>query len=285
MEYKTLYKDTQIPVLGLGTWQIGGRLEADYSKDKENVEAIKKAIELGYTLIDTAESYAAGHTEELVGEAIKGLDRKKLFIVSKVAKQNLSYDNLISSAKKSLERLHIKYFDLYLLHYTNPNVPLKETMRAMDKLVEEGLTRYIGVSNFSVGEMKEAQKYAKNRIVANQVQYSLISRNKSTYCDCINMESEIIPYCQENDILIMADRPLHKGILLNNKYPVLEKLSKKYGKTKAQVAMNWLICKKGMMTIAKSTDVEHLKENLGAVGWRLDEADVKLLDSTHFEDS
>ncbi|MBI5393135.1 aldo/keto reductase [Candidatus Woesearchaeota archaeon] len=283
MEYKQLTADVQIPVLGLGTWQIGGRTEADYTDDEKNIKAITAAVQLGYTLIDTAESYADGHTEELVGKAIKGIDRKRLFIVSKVMSAHLAYKNVITAAKRSLERLQADYFDLYLIHFPNADIPLKETMRAMDHLVEKGLTRFIGVSNFSVKEMQEAQKYSKNKIVVNQVQYSLISRNKCTYGDCINMESEIIPYCQENNIIIMADRPLHKGILVEKNYQQLERLSKKYNKTKAQIALNWLISKKNIITMPMSTNSEHLKENLGVLGWRLDLEDLILLDNTVFE--
>jgi len=282
MEYKLLYGNVKIPVLGLGTWQIGGKYEADYSSDEENIQAMKKAIELGYTLIDTAELYGAGHTEELVGKAINHVDRKKLFIVSKVIGSHLSYNNVVTAAKKSLERLQIAYFDLYLIHHPNPDIPMKETMRAMDYLVEYGITKFIGVSNFSVKEMQEAQKWSKNKIAVNQIQYSLISRNKSTYCDCVNMESEIIPYCQENGIVIMADRPLHKGELLDKTNPVMDKLCKKYKKTTPQIALNWLISKKNIITIPKSTNIEHLKENLGAMGWRLDKEDIDLLDTTDF---
>lgn len=283
MEYKSLQSGTSIPVIGLGTWQIGGRTEPDYSRDTENIQSIKNAIQLGYTLIDTAESYGAGHTEELIGQAIVDVPRDKLFIISKVFKTNLGYDNLINSAKNSLKRLKIDYFDLYLIHFPNKDIPIQETMRAMDYLVENKLTRFIGVSNFSAKELTEAQKYSKNRIVANQIQYSLATRNKCTYGECVNMESEIIPYCQENGILIIADRPLDKGALLNSSNALLnnmlDSLSKKYDKTKAQIALNWLISKKNIITIPMSTNPIHQKENLGAMGWALSKEDVDLLDN------
>lgn len=281
METKKLKNGFKIPVLGLGTWQIGGRTEPDYSEDKKSIAAIKKAIELGYTLIDTAEMYGGGHTEELVGKAIKGLDRKKLFIVSKVSSVNLAHDDVLSSARKSLARLQTTYFDLYLIHFPNPDIPLKETMKAMDYLIEKKITRFIGVSNFSVKQMQDAQKLTKHKLVTNQIQYSLMSRNSSTYCDCVNMETEIIPYCQKNDMIIMADRPLHKGDLPAT-HPLLEKLGKKYGKTINQIALNWLIRKKNIITIPKSTNIVHLKENLGALGWELSKEDQKILDKIDF---
>jgi len=139
MDYKTPTDNSKIPVIGLGTWEIGGFMETDSSRDKEAVQAIKNAIKLGYSHIDTAELYGDGHTEELIGNAIKDLDRSKLIITSKVFKTNLKYDEVIISCKKSLEKLHTDYIDIYLIHAPNPEIPLKETMKAMDYLVEQGM--------------------------------------------------------------------------------------------------------------------------------------------------
>ncbi len=283
MEYKTLLDNTKIPVIGLGTWRIGGAVEPDYSKDKEAIQAIKDAIELGYNHLDTAEMYGKGHSEELIGKAIKDFERDKLIITSKVFKTNLRYEDLIASCKKSLERLQTNYLDIYLIHAPNPEIPIEETMKAMDYLVEQKLVKYIGVSNFTAEKMKEAQKYSKNKIAFNQIEYSLLTRNNGKYSNNKNMESETIPYCQENNIIIMAERPIERGILLKP-HPILDGLEKKYNKTKAQIAINWLISKKNIITIPKSTNIEHLKENLGSIGWRLDERDMKLLDNTNFED-
>lgn len=288
MDYKNLTDNFKIPVIGLGTWGIGGFMEADSSKDEEAVQAIKDAIELGYSHIDTAELYGAGHTEELIGKAIKDFDRTKLIITSKVLKTNLKYDDVIASCKKSLEKLQTDFIDIYLILAPNPEIPLEETMKAMDYLVDQGLVKYIGVSNFSVEQMQEAQKYSKNRIVANQIPYNLatrnvnLDRNTGRVGSCINMESKIIPYCQENDIIVMAYRPIERGFLLKPN-SLVDGLSKKYGKTKAQIAINWLISKENIITIPKSTRLDHLKENLGSIGWSLSADDMKLLDETEFE--
>lgn len=281
MEYKIIGK-LEIPVIGLGTWLIGGGREPDYSKDRESVEAIKKAIELGYNHIDTAEAYGAGHCEELVGKAIKDIDRKKLFITSKVVKIHLQYDQVIASCKNSLERLGLDHIDLYLIHGPNPEMPLEETMKAMNVLVEQKLVRFIGVSNFTVDLLKEAQQFSKNKIVANQIEYNLLTRNIGRYDNNRNMESETIPYCQKNGIIIIAERPIERG-LLTQSHPVLDKLAKKYHKTRGQIAINWLISKKNIITIPKSTTIEHLKENLGAMGWNLSAREIKLLDETNFD--
>ncbi len=288
MDHKTLNGNFQIPVLGLGTWGIGGFREADYSKDKEATQAIKDAIELGYSHIDTAELYGAGHTEELVGNAIKDLDRLKLIITGKVFMTNLKYKDVIASCRKSLEKLQTDFIDIYLIHAPNPEIPLEETMKAMDYLVKQRMVKFIGVSNFSVEQIQEAQKHSENRIVANQIPYNLatrninLDRNTNNVGGCINMESEIIPYCQENDIIIMAYRPIERGFLLKPN-SLLDDLSKKYGKTKAQISINWLVSKKNIITISKSTRMDHLQENLGAIGWSLSSEDIKLLDEMEFE--
>jgi len=281
MEYKTLCREVKIPVIGLGTWKIGGGREGDNSQDKESIEAIRNAIKLGYSHIDTAEMYGLGHCEELVGEAIKSFDRAKLFITTKVTNTNLNYDDVIAAAKGSLRRLQTDYIDLYLIHAPNPNIPIEETMRAMDYLVEQGLVRFIGVSNFTVEDLKEAQKHARNKIVANQIEYSLLTRNKGRYWGNQGMESRTIPYCQDNEIVVIAERPIERGLLLKP-HPVMDKLALKYRRTKAQIAINWLISKKNVVTIPKSTNLKHLRENLGALEWKLSEEDMKLLDNTDF---
>lgn len=282
MEYKILDNDFKIPVIGLGTWGIGGFLERDNSHDENEVRVLKTAIALGYWHIDTAEIYGAGHTEELVGEAIKSFKRTDIIITGKVFKTNLRHDDLISACHKSLERLQTDYIDIYLIHSPNLEIPLAETMEAMDFLVEKKFVKFIGVSNFSVKQMIEAQKYSQNKIVINQIPYNFNTRNINYRGSCVNMEQEIIPYCQENNIMVMAYRPLERGFVLK-RHPLLDRLSEKYNKTKAQIAINWLIVKKNVITIPKSANAAHLKENLGALGWRLEDEDIRLLNETQFE--
>jgi diketogulonate reductase-like aldo/keto reductase len=276
MEFKQLFDGTRIPVLGFGTWRIGGELSVDKNQDREAVEAIRTAIELGMTHIDTAEMYGLGHSEELVGEAIRGFDRKSLFIATKVSPENLRYDNVINSAKASLRRLGTDYIDLYMPHFPNDNIPMEETMRALDYLVEQGLVRHIGLSNHNVEEIKEAQRYTRNKIVANQIEYNLMTRNTGKYMT--NMEMEIIPYCQENNIMVTAWRPLAKGPLARPGIAILDEIAEKYRKTQAQVAINWLISKKNVITVPKTIKLDHLRDNLGAIGWRLSPEDIQKLD-------
>ena len=276
MEFKELSDSVKISVLGIGTWKMGGGLSADSTHDKEEILAIKAAVRLGMTHIDTAELYGSGHAEELVGEAIREFKREELFITTKVKSENLRYMDLISAAKRSLKRLRTSYIDLYLIHSPNPDIPIEETMKAMDCLVENKLTRFIGVSNFSVEQIEEAQKHAKNKIIANQIEYNLLTRNRGQFTN--DMESKIIPYCQKNGILVITHRPLAKGELAKPGIRLLDEIAEKYGKTQAQIALNWLISKPNIVTIPKAVRIAHIEENLGATGWRLSKGDIHRLD-------
>jgi diketogulonate reductase-like aldo/keto reductase len=265
----------RIAVIGLGTWGIGGYSTADYSPDARAVEAIRYAVELGMSHIDTAEIYGAGHSEELVGDAVRVFDRESFFIATKVWNTNLRYDDVIKSCRRSLERLGLRYVDLYMVHWPNPRIPLSETMRAMERLVQEGLTRYIGVSNFDARLLEEAMKALKREeIVSNQVEYSLASRY---------VEREIIPFCERNGVTVVAYTPLGRGRIIDEtsastvRGRVLSEMAGRYGKTPAQVALNWVVWKGRVVAIPKAVDKRHLEENAGSVGWRLSDQDYRRL--------
>lgn len=263
-----------MPVYGLGTWKMGGSKTYDPdNNDQADIQAIKKAIENGIVHIDTAENYANGYTETLVGKAIKGYDRSKLFLVSKVAPQHLQYEDVITALKASLKRLQTDYLNLYLIHAPNPEIPLKETMRAMDTLLEEGLIKNIGVCNFNIEEFKEAQSYTKNKIVINQLHLNLKYREAE--------RRGLLKYCQTHDVMFVAWRPLQKGMLLQQAGNLVDQLAKKYHKTPAQIALNWLISQENVVTISKTQTEEHLKENLGAVDWQMDKEDIERLDKEY----
>ena len=269
MDYKELTKGVLIPALGLGTWKMGGQDSPDTTHDKEDISAIRLAIDLGMTHIDTAERYGAGHSEELVGEAIKSYKRSDLFITTKVWHNHLKHDDLIAAMKASLKRLQTDYVDLYLVHWPNPEVPLKETMNAMEYCAKQGYTRFIGVSNFPTTMIQEAQTYLKDqKIVADQVEYNLIKQDA---------KKELLPYCRENDITLIAYRPILRGVLTQPGNLVLDQMAQKYGKTQGQIALNWLIVQDKVVTIPKTSNPKHMTENLGAVGWKLAEEDVERL--------
>lgn len=267
---KKLKKGFEMPVFGLGTWRVGGTfIRNPFNNDKADIGSIRNAIDADITHIDTAEIYAGGHAEKLVGQAIKGYNRKKLFIVSKVSPLHFRYKDLIRSCENSLRRLETDYSDLYLLHAPNPYVAISETMGAMDKLVERGLVRHIGVSNFTKERMANAQKVAKNKIVANQVHYNLIFREPEA--------TSLLKYCQENDVMLCAWRPVEKGKLADRGIKIIDAMCLKYKKTPAQIAINWLTSQKNVVTLAKMGSREHLLENLGAIGWKIEMKDIEKL--------
>ncbi|MBI2141563.1 aldo/keto reductase [Candidatus Woesearchaeota archaeon] len=272
MEYKTI-AGVKLPAIGIGTWGMGkapGPGERpDYGNDEKCVAAIREAIKLGMWHIDTAEMYSSGHAEEIVAAAIKGIPGKKVFITTKVLPNHLKRDDLINAAEASLARLQLKYADLYLIHWVNASSQIKEAVAAMDELVAAGKVRHIGVSNFSVKQLQIAQSYTKNKIVTNQVEYNLLDSS---------CEKELLPYCQDNDIILTAYSPLAQGNsrLLKNK--ALAAVAAKHGKTTAQVALNWLVSQKNVIVIPKSSSIERVKENAGAVGWELDAEDLELIE-------
>jgi diketogulonate reductase-like aldo/keto reductase len=265
---KTLKSGFSLPVYGLGTWRVGGRTEPDHSNDEAEVAAIKAAINHGITHIDTAELYGGGHTEELVGQAIRGVDRSQLILTTKVSAWNQAYDDLLKSCQNSLKRLGTDYIDLYLLHrYPEPGIPIQDTMRAMDKLVSKGLVKNIGVCNLTNRRFEEAQKHSTNKLVCNQLHYSLQGREPEV--------KGIIKYCQDNDIFVTAWGPLEKGALENAQ--ILNAMAKKYHKTPYQIAINWLMSQKNVIAIPKTTNIQHLEENLGAIGWEPSVEDLQKL--------
>lgn len=251
----------EIPEIGLGTWNYKG-----------GVEPLKAGIEQRATLIDTAEGY---YTEDLVGEAIKGI-REDVIIATKVSGRNLAYDSVLRSCEQSLSKLQTDYIDLYQIHWPNDSYPIKETMRAMQKLVDEGMVYYVGVSNFDIDEVKEAQMYFSNyKIVSNQVRYNLNDRE---------IENDLLPYCIENEITILAYTPLASGklcktdgLLKSKKYKVLSEIAEEAGKTPGQAALNWCNSHENVISIPKSNSVERTIENCGASGWFLTKDQIQRL--------
>ncbi|MBA3977370.1 MAG: aldo/keto reductase [Nitrosopumilus sp.] len=267
------WTDVQLPIIGQGTWLIednsGGGGQYRRNDTQLAVKALQLGLELGMTHIDTAEMYGNGRAEELVGEAIAGR-RTEVFLVSKVLPSNASYEGTIKSCRQSLKRLKTDYLDLYLLHWPSGSHSIGETMRAMEKLVSEGLVRYIGVSNFGVEELKEAEKAMRNeRIACNQVLHHLGYRG---------IENSILPYCAKQEIAVVGYSPFgHNGSLFssssqgNNKRRMLEEIARRHGKTPRQVVLNFLtsVHPANIFTIPKTSNPNHVRENSESVGWDL----------------
>jgi diketogulonate reductase-like aldo/keto reductase len=256
----------------MGTWGMGGGMRADSSRDLEAVEALRLGLDLGMTHVDTAEMYGAGHSEEIVSKALENW-RKPVFISSKVSPSHFAYDDLLRSARKSLDRLRVKQLDLYQLHWPNSRIPISETMKAMEKLVRDGSVRYIGVSNFSVEQMKEAQTaLSKETIVSNQVEYSIVDRA---------VEEDILPYCQREKLTLIAYSPLGQGRIAGGRggvFKVVDEIAARLGKSRSQVALNWLLQHDSVVVIPKARDKEHVRENAGASGSRMSDSDFQEID-------
>ena len=247
------------PEIGLGTWRYTG-----------GPDPLRRGIELGANLIDTAEMY---RTEDAVGAAIAGI-RDGVLVATKVLGSNLGYDAVLRAADNSLRRLGVDKIDLYQIHWPNPQMPIAETMRAMEKLVADGVVAYIGVSNFSVEDLQEAQAVMRhNPIVSNQILYNLRRRRA---------ERDVIPYCRQHDIAIIAYSPLHEGALaggnggrlrqalgMNRDRQLLAEIAAETGHTAAQVALNWVADQPGIIAIPKSNSVARTEANCQASGWRL----------------
>jgi diketogulonate reductase-like aldo/keto reductase len=251
------------PVIGMGTWAMGS---STGEKHNQELEALEKGIELGMKFIDTAESYGGGKSETLVGRAIRDI-RDQVFLATKVSPEHFGYEDVLRSCEASLERLDVKYIDLYQLHWPNPRVPIQETMRAMDELVSQGKVRYIGVSNFSVEQTAEAmESLPRSEIVSNQVQYSPTSRG---------IESELLPFCEKEKITVIAYSPLDRGDIPTGRVP--KGLLKKYDMTEAQIILNWVTYRDRVMAIPKASRKEHVEENARSVDVRLTQTDYQTL--------
>ena len=285
LEYERLGRsDLKASVIGLGTGFRGGMT-------KDSSKVIEAALDLGITLIDTAEIYGDGLSEKIVGEVIKGR-REEVVLVTKVSGDHLRYDEVLKSAEGSLRRLDTDFIDLYLVHWPNPNVPLSETMRAMERLVNEGKVRYVGVSNFGMSELRKAnEELSRCEVIASEVKYNLLERE---------VEDEVLPFCQKEDIAVLAYGPLARGLLtgrFTDEYSipeddwrsgdwffkgeslkkgvdmveVLKEIGMSYGKTAGQVAINWLLAKRIVFPIFGASNVKQIEENCGAADWRMDE--------------
>lgn len=259
---KTLKSGFSLPVYGLGTWEMGGRFEANYANDEADIAAIRSAIDHGITHIDTAEAYGNGHSEELIGSVIKVCDRGNMLISSKVSAGNQKYDDVLRACEASLKRLETDYLDLYLLHrFPELGIDISGTMRAMDRLVTEGMVKNIGVCNMTINRFEVTQSFTQNKLVCNQLHYSVRVREAA----------KIVEYCQQNDVLVSAWGPLQKGTL--QAADVLQEMADKYGKTPYQVALNWIMAQPHVVTIPKTSSVSHLDENLASIGWEMSDAD------------
>lgn len=262
MQKVILPSGEEVVALGQGTWHTAEKL----SKRAEEIAALQAGIDLGMTLIDTAEMYSDGASEELVGEAIKGR-RDKLFIVSKVYPWNASRTGTISACERSLKRMGIDTIDLYLLHWRG-NYPLAETIEAFEALQKAGKIRHWGVSNLDQSDMKELVRApGGEQCATNQVLYNLTRRG---------IEYDLLPWCQQRKMPVMAYSPIEQGYLTAD--PVVQAIAERHNATASQIALAWVLRQQGVIAIPKAGSVAHVQENFGAVNIRLTEDDLAELD-------
>jgi len=270
MKHETVQNVT-LPKIGFGTWKIGGGSYPDPKTDSASLAALRSALEIGYTHFDTAEMYASGHSEELVGEAVRGsgVKREDVFITSKVTPSHLRYDDVLKSCEESLRRLKMDYIDLYLIHWPSAGAKYVDTFRALNKLVQDGKVKHLGVSNFNLKLLKQTQSLSETPLITNQVPYSVSDRSY--------VKNGVLEHCQQNNILLTAYSPVDEGNLRSNK--TLETIAKAHNATVYQIALAWIASQSRIITIPMSMNPQHIKENFEAADIELTPNEIKQIDS------
>ena len=302
MDYVALGRGgPKVSAIGLGMWQAGGKAWGSDVRDADCRKAMERAVELGINLVDTAEAYGEGHSETVMSRAIKNVGRDNVFIATKVGGWHLRPDDVRKACAASLKRLGVREIELYQVHWPDPwgQVPLRETMKALEALQRAGKIRHIGVSNFAVRDMREARSHlSRTDLTSNQVRYNMLQRD---------VEKEVLPYCAREGIGILAWSPIGKG-LLSGKYhngrrpkdrvrsdedlfkpanvrasaPLVRELRRIgliHGKTPAQVALAWLRRHPYVVPIPGGKRPSQAAENAGAAGWSLGSRELRGLDA------
>lgn len=268
----------QLFPIGIGTWNIGGiwnpndptakykGAEPSYENEKMEVEAIRYSISKGQNHIDCAELYGAFHTDEVVGKAIVGLNREDLYIADKLWKTSVGDGLVRPTVKKMLEKLGTSYLDMLYIHAPWAEIPWKEAISQIDELINEGIVRDFGVSNFTIENMRETQAIAKHPIVANQMNYNVLYRNE--------VDDDFKDYCQENNIQIVAYQPIKRKEVLANE--VVQEVAIRHNVSPASIALAWLLTQ-NILPIPKAIHKEHIDDNLASIEIVLSDEDINAL--------
>jgi diketogulonate reductase-like aldo/keto reductase len=249
---RTLPSGDELPRLGFGTWNLDG----DTAES-----AVRTALDAGYSHVDTAEGY---HNEAAIGSALADYDRDDYFLTSKVLPSNLDYESVIEACEASLDRLGVDYLDLYLIHWPNPAVSVRETLSAMRTLSDRGLVRNVGVSNFTAYQLSCAQHVTNVPIAVNQIEFHPWFQRPA-----------LVEYCDETDVAVEAAAPLARTDVLADE--AVRELAETYDRPPAAVVLKWAI-ERGITVIPKSSNPEHIRANADLFDWRMDEADLERLD-------
>jgi diketogulonate reductase-like aldo/keto reductase len=263
MKWVELAGGERVPALGMGTWELGDRPAAR----RDEIACLQHGVDLGMSLIDTAEMYGDGASEQLVGEAIAGR-RERVFLVTKVYPQNATRRGAIAACERSLKRLATDRLDLYLLHWRG-NVPFAETIAAFEQLQRDGKIRYWGVSNLDTRAQQDwVATPGGAAVAANQVLYNLSRRG---------VEWSLLPWCRAQGIALMAYSPVEQARLLDHRELIA--LARELGRTPAQLALAWLLAREGVIAIPKAARRKHLDDNFGALETPLDTTTLTRLDA------
>ncbi|MDR9382365.1 MAG: aldo/keto reductase [Natronomonas sp.] len=247
----TTVSGVEIPSIGLGTWRLTG---------DACVDSVRTALDLGYRHLDTAQEYG---NERQVGDALRAsdVDREDVFVTTKLGSRNRTYDDVVRSVDESLAKLDTAYVDLLLIHWPNVTTPLRETLAAMNELVDEGKVRHLGVSNFGIDRLSRARELSEHGVATDQVQYN-------PYWS----QTELLDYCRIHGIVLTAYSPLAHGGVLDD--PVLESIGDAHGKSAAQVALRWLVQQPNVVTVPKATSRDHLEANLDVFDFELTDREM-----------
>ena len=248
---QTLPSGDELPALGLGTWNLDS---------ETTTESVRAALDAGYTHVDTAEGY---RNEAAIGEAIDDFDREDLFLTSKVLPKHLNYDSLIESCEASLERLGTDYLDLYLIHWPNPAISLRESLDAMATLSDRGLVRNVGVSNFSAYQLSCAHHISDVPIAVNQIEFHPWFQRP-----------DLVDYCRETDTVVEAAAPLARTEIFDDE--VVQELAETYDRSAAQVVLKWAL-ERDIVVLPKSSSPAHIRANAD-LDWSMDDTDLERID-------
>jgi diketogulonate reductase-like aldo/keto reductase len=247
-----------MPQLGLGTWLL---------RDEQGTTAVRMALDMGYTHIDTARLY---ENHAAVARGMAGFDRADIFLVTKVWHDSLAYDDVLRACASSLEELQTDYLDLFLIHWPDPRFPMLDTFRAFAELVGSGRVRSVGVSNFDIPRLEEALALTDLPIVTNQVEFHALLYQEA-----------LLNFCRDHGIVLTAYCPLGRGVVLENE--IIRDIAPVYDRTPGQVALRWLV-NKGCAVIPKASSEQHLRANMDIFDWELrpeDERRIDAIDATH----
>ena len=264
--------------IGIGTWLIAGTFEFDaedkykgakpaYGNEPKEIEAIRYSLSKGQNHIDCAELYGAFYTDEVVGEAIAEVNRHDLYIADKLWKSSLATGLVRPTVEKMLAKLGTDYLDMLYIHNAFDDAPWRDALPQIDQLVEEGIVRHFGVSNFTVEQMQETMQITKHPIAATQMHYNLLHKDE--------IDTAYFDFIKQHDIQLVAYQPVKRKEVLSNE--TVRRIAQKYDATPAQVALAWLLTKNAL-PIPKAVEKQHIDENVEAINLTLDDSDIKQLE-------